>query len=74
MRGGLDSTTEAAASGHMGPLIPPSLRTRQKWIMISSDAASRLSGVGRAVGEGQSHHEEIARALGVTDLAAYPRV
>ena len=28
---------------HIGPLIPPSLRTRQKWIMIRSETASGMA-------------------------------
>ena len=33
----------AEPSRHIGPLIPPSLRTRQKWIMIKSAAASGIA-------------------------------
>ena len=32
-----------AAALHIGPLIPPSLRTLQKWIMIRSAAASGIA-------------------------------
>jgi hypothetical protein len=42
-----DSSRLTAASksgrGHIGPLIPPSLRTLQKWIMISKAAASGMA-------------------------------
>ena len=30
-------------SNHIGPLMPPSLRTRQKWIMISKAAARGIA-------------------------------
>lgn len=32
-----------AGATHMGPLIPPSFRTRQKWIMINKDAANGIA-------------------------------
>ena len=34
---------DPALPSHIGPLIPPSFRTRQKWIMISSATASGIA-------------------------------
>lgn len=38
-----ESPLDIRPEGHIGPLIPPSFRTRQKWIMISSATASGIA-------------------------------
>ncbi len=40
---GRQAGVPSAAGRHIGPLIPPSFRTRQKWIMISKDTASGIA-------------------------------
>lgn len=35
--------TAAPHPAHIGPLMPPSFRTRQKWIMMSNAAASGIA-------------------------------
>ena len=42
-RCGLAVWGRASRSRHIGPLMPPSLRTRQKWIMISSATARGIA-------------------------------
>ena len=43
IRGGLTPTPAGRPPRHIGPLIPPSFRTRQKWIMIRSETASGIA-------------------------------
>ena len=39
----LDADADGPPPRHIGPLMPPSFRTRQKWIAISSATASGIA-------------------------------
>ena len=43
IRRGPSTPSRRPSPRHIGPLMPPSLRTRQKWIAISSATASGIA-------------------------------